>query len=203
MTRRRNEAVREGALRNLSPVGTARLISERLRPAIIQGRSLSMVAAESRIRAEIAALGLDVRRVSRATRDAFYEFYHANRLADSYAKQWLRKAASSDAKTARDISIAASAGTNHALQRTAITESSIAYGTARLQEARRLADSNLVQRVWDAQLDKRACPRCFRADGTIVGLRESFPEGEPGSIHARCRCTWSLVTIFSENKKAA
>ncbi len=41
---------------------------------------------------------------------------------------------------------------------------------------------------WNADLDRRTCPICEGAHGTIRPVGVSFPEGEPGAVHPRCRC---------------
>ena len=69
----------------------------------------------------------------------------------------------------------------------AATESAGAYNNGRKQAA-----INLV-RQWDATLDRRTCPICERAHGTLSDRNGEFSYGEPGSVHPLCRCTFHLV----------
>jgi hypothetical protein len=50
----------------------------------------------------------------------------------------------------------------------------------------------LLQR-WDSILDQRTCSACAYADGEIVRVGERFSLGEPGGVHPRCRCTFTLL----------
>lgn len=49
---------------------------------------------------------------------------------------------------------------------------------------------------WDATGDRRMCPVCERADGTIVMVNDSFPAGQPGAVHANCRCMETYLAPF-------
>lgn len=94
---------------------------------------------------------------------------------------------------------AATAATQGSLRRIAVTESAEAYGSGRAKVLRAQPRIIRLLRVWDATLDKRTCPICRGADGTIVGARESFPDGEPGAVHPWCRCTYTLLTETETN----
>jgi len=194
LLRRRDETVRAGFASGRSPGGIATALSGSIASGILQGRSLAAAAALSRTRSEATALGLAI--VGGATRgaDAARDLFAARRAAESYARRWLG--------LARVNPITASAESEGSLRRIGVTENSDAYNRTRTTAARGIV-SDVVGRVWDAELDRRVCPRCSAADGTIVGLRESFPLGEPGSVHPFCRCTWALVTITQTPKEAA
>lgn len=49
---------------------------------------------------------------------------------------------------------------------------------------------------WDAAGDRRMCPVCERADGDIVMVGDSFPAGQPGAVHASCRCIETYLAPF-------
>jgi hypothetical protein len=87
---------------------------------------------------------------------------------------------------------AATSKTEGSLRRIAVTENAEAHNTGKAAAARRLPALGLL-RVWDAQLDKLTCPICARMDGTIVGIREPFSIGEPGTIHPWDRCTFTIL----------
>lgn len=70
----------------------------------------------------------------------------------------------------------------------AVTESARGFNQERQRIAEQYtpkADRVLIKR-WDAQLD--ACEYCWSQNGTVVLASESFPGGEPGMAHPRCKC---------------
>jgi hypothetical protein len=164
------------------------------RGAITDARALSRAAGIGRLEAEARALGIDIPRAAQHFEVA-RDFLRGRLFGTTYAKAWLAKAkGSSTAEAAK----AASGATAGSLRRTAVTESSEAFTSGRTAQAKQLPLGLL--KVWDATLDKRTCPVCDRADGTIVGIRESFPDGEPGGVHAFCRCTWSVLSSSDDDK---
>lgn len=81
---------------------------------------------------------------------------------------------------------------------TAATEASEAWNAAREQAIRDAIRREPALRleffkVWDSELDKRTCDICAHAHGTIVLADEDFPDGTPGHVHPRCRCTEHLL----------
>jgi hypothetical protein len=114
------------------------------------------------------------------------EAYRAASAAQSYARRFWRAAEQTDVTKALDA-------TKGSLRRTAVTESSDAFNSARKQAVQHV--QRRLMRVWDALLD--ACPVCAAEDGKIVGVNEKFSIGEPGSVHPFCRCNWTLVTLAS------
>ena len=128
--------------------------------------------------------------------------YRAQRYANNYARQWVKKAEGDTVAAAAKV---ANAGTHGSLTRTAVTESSQAFGDGRAKALDGLPiyegrpdgsaahKSRSLLKVWDAMLD--ACPICALADGTIVGIRENFPQGVPGAVHPHCMCTWTVLTF--------
>lgn len=55
------------------------------------------------------------------------------------------------------------------------------------------ADPSQYVREWSAVLDRRTCATCAGLDGKWVLADQTFPAGEPGSIHGRCRCMSIVV----------
>ena len=116
--------------------------------------------------------------------------------ADGYADRWLRLVREEQAAGTLNPYDAAFKRAAPRLELGAVTENSEAFNRARQDAIRRIShtrtDVDLV-RVWNAVLDKRTCERCSRNDGKWIEAAASFPEGEPGSIHNRCRCTDELM----------
>lgn len=121
---------------------------------------------------------------------AMQDVARARLFASRYASAWLRKA---QGQTSAEAASVATKATNARLVTLAKTEAADAFSTGRRTVD--IVTSATLMRVWDATNDKRTCPVCSGADGTIVAYRESFPLGEPGSIHPNCACSWSLVTL--------
>ncbi len=175
-------------------------ISDDLGAAIFTGRRSARVAGLSRLRDEAASL--DVRLPSRTAElsalTAAPDLVRARAVAASYAEQW-RKAAEKARNRAiaageepDDLVAQATKATEHALERTAITEAATAFNDERELVLAQVEDDGLRKR-WDARLE--ACPYCADANGTIVRLNEEFPQGRPGFVHPRCRCFESIIRI--------
>ncbi len=113
----------------------------------------------------------------------------AAEYAKNYSGEWLKRA---EGTTVRKAVTAANEGTLGALRRIGVTESSESFNTGRAKALKQVPATGLL-RVWDATLDRRACPICGRADGYIVGIHERFPWGEPGSVHPWCRCGFTVL----------
>lgn len=154
------------------------------RDAILDGRSVARSAGLSRLAAEAASVGFTLGQASRELADRALDVGRASRAARSLARRAIEQV---------DFT-----GT---LRTVAATENAQAFNDGRARTVRTVRVAELW-RTWDAVLDRRACPRCRAADGTVVGASESFPLGEPGSVHPNCRCTWTLVTA-EEVKLAA
>lgn len=162
-----------------------------IRDAVVLARTESRRRGQERLIGEAESLGIDLSpKLNRL--DFFRDWARADAVGQSYATRWLKKA--------NDLGVEqASTATEGSLTRIAVTESSQAFSAARvdlaesLPERPRLAEVSHLMRVWDATLDNRTCEVCEAADGKIVGLNEAFPEGEPGSVHSNCRCTFTLV----------
>jgi len=161
--------------------------------SVAEARVFARDAGFKRLRAEALTADIDIR-VSRAVAhsEAVQDLVQGRIAADKYAKRWELKAVG---ETVEEAAEAANEDTDGRLKQIAVTESAEAFNETRLYEARAAAaadpDLNLYRR-WDAKAD--ACPECADLDGTIVGIEEDFPGGEPGSIHASCQCDFELLT---------
>lgn len=185
LLRARNSAVKSAA--------TLALAGDQMQRAIRDGIILARTGARRRglvrLAAEAGSVGAglpDIAAIAHA--ELGKDWRRGSYLGRSYADRWSRQAANFGAE-------AANAATRGALDRIAATESSEAFTSSRSAVAdaiERDATAVTLLRVWDAFLD--ACPICEAADGTIVGIAENFPAGEPGSVHPRCRCMWTLLS---------
>lgn len=186
LRRKRNQIV--SLYRTSGAVATATALGSGLVPAIERSRLKARAAGIDRVSAELGSLGesrfgFDIDGAALALDAA-----RAEVAAASYAEQWL---AAADKEAVRS----ASSATDYALARTATTEAAQAFNEERLASLRELPEAETLAfgRRWDAQLD--ACPICWGEDGTTVGVHEDFPLGEPGAVHPRCLCSWTLVAI--------
>lgn len=191
LLRRRNAAVTAAAAAGMGAVMTAGRIETAMKAGIAELRTTSRAAGYSRLRAEAASLGFEIGRGGAILHAKIAEdVLRARITAESYAKRWLRSAIG---KTGGDALEAANEATAGSVRRIAVSESAEAYSGGRTAHAARLRAIELL-RVWDSANDRDVCATCAGADGTIVGIREKFPEGEPGDVHSFCRCTWTLLT---------
>ncbi len=191
LSRRQSDAVRRGLNANRSLGFTAGLVESAVRDGITDSRALSRSAGLSRLRAEAASIGYGFRGSAAMLSEHARDVARAGLYARNYAGLWLAKANGASGKPVAAVQVA-NVATKARLDTIGISESSEAFNTGRAKYLRENADVRLLK-VWDAQLDKRTCPRCSQADGTIVFANERFPLGEPGSVHPRDRCVWSLI----------
>lgn len=157
-----------------------------MRAGIVAVRSLGAAAGVSRLVAEAKSIGVSLRAVDIGLEQAAESFRRADRIAKNFTEHWSRSGG------AKAPSVAAAATKSH-LEQIAVTESAESFSSGRAKYIREQPRLGLL-RVWDSQLDRRACPVCSAADGTIVGANEPFPIGEPGAVHPWCRCSWTLLT---------
>lgn len=81
---------------------------------------------------------------------------------------------------------------DYRLRRIAATEIPNAYSRAHYE----IDPGEGWARRWDATLDLKVCPICFRMHGEVVGLGEEFTDGlVPGDVHPNCRCYPSFVPL--------
>ncbi len=188
LLRARNDATAE----DVGTIETANRLQRGIRSGVVLARQEARQRGVARLEAEATSAGVDIRIASGERLAALglaRDWERGTFLGRSYANRWLRKAR--ELEDAR----AASAATRGSLDRIAVSESSEAFSSGR-DAAIEAEPATVVEilKVWDATLDRRTCPVCSDADGTIVGLSESFPAGEPGAVHALCRCGFSIMT---------
>ncbi len=166
-----------------------------MRDAVVVARQAAGAKGVARLSAEAKSLGVDLPKVPGVHGDFAVDWQRADRASKSYSDRWLRSAVElEDAE-------AASVATQGSLERIAVTESSEAFTAGReaAAETAQVTETELMK-VWDASLDRRTCPTCEEADGTMVGITEDFPQGSPGGVHAFCRCSWTLITMTEGRK---
>jgi hypothetical protein len=202
LLQRRDAAVQAGLKAGGSLDSIAGRIATSTKQGINEVRALSRASGVARLRSEASSLGRSILAdASWLPTEVVRDINRSSLYSDSYAKQWLKKAneAAEKVDSAAKVAKAANADTIGSLKRTAVTESSEAFSSGRAKYLRASSSLGLL-RVWDARLDKRTCPICGAADGTIVGAREPFPQGEPGSVHPGCLCSWSLLSSSQDDR---
>jgi SPP1 gp7 family putative phage head morphogenesis protein len=200
--------VARGRARRLSDAAIAVEMRRELLKALVQFRRASRQLGLLRLIAEAKELGLTV--VARELNGVETDFRRSALVAKSLSDQWAKTAVrfpqrpsvadyeeepteeTPVKKQSRDEMILAAL--LYAIKRIAVTESAQAFNAERGAAAKEAEDLAQLRKRWDARLDSKVCPVCADADGTIVPINEQFPLGEPGGVHPRCRCSWSIVT---------
>jgi hypothetical protein len=190
--------VAAGVIAGYQPSFIADMLRRELSGTIAHARMFSRAAGLERLDREAARFGLTV---MTPTSEVIRDLQRGRKYADSLAANWLGKARGATG-TIRQRAAVANAGTLPHLQTIGISESSEAFNSGRAKALSQVDVGDLL-RVWDAQLDKRTCPVCSSADGSIVGATEPFSLGEPGAVHARCRCTWHVIGVSKAHRKAS
>ena len=178
------------AARDLGPYRTAATVAGADVPSITYAGRVANAADDAA--SEIAALTADYAEIDAAHTATGMDSWRARRAANGYANHWLEdalRAGPGDATAAQEWR----------LRMGAATESADAWAAAREDVLIDFAARNprmvpLLFRVWDATMDRRTCPTCERAHGTVVRVDEPFPEGRPGGVHPNCRCTEQILT---------
>ncbi len=195
LLRRRNQIVRSGVLAGHAAGIIARSLQSELYIALVNLRKTARSYGLRRLLAELNSLGLQPSIAVDGLKTLAEDAARARYSASSYAQYWLAKA------TRLGSPDAASAATDARLSMIAETEAFEAFTSERNHAAEILAGILLLLggpdeeiklfKRWDAKLE--ACPVCAAADGTLVPVGQNFVQGEPGTVHPRCRCSWSLV----------
>lgn len=193
---RRNEAVSSGIKSGLSLQSLTGRVEKSVTSAVAQGRVLSRSIGIRGFARELSAIGIELGDTSEiARREMPRDLVRSRTFGKNYAEQWFKRA---EGETVAKAARSASAHTLGSAQRIGITESSEAFNSGRSKATDAVPQQtyrNSLLKVWDATLDKNGCPVCSAADGTIVGIKEQFPAGEPGSVHPYCRCNWQVLTF--------
>jgi GNAT superfamily N-acetyltransferase len=183
--------------------GIAQSLSTELATAIASARSISRNTGIARLEVEAERAGA---RLAKTTLfgELARDVQRGRIYADKFAGLGLRGARKADdGKTPLvKLANAATMATDHRIGTIASSEASDAFNAGRAKYIRVATDVELL-RVWHSERGKNTCQRCMQAHGTIVGVREPFPDGEPGSVHARCLCSWALIGTSERHGKRA
>jgi hypothetical protein len=156
-----------------------------LASAVFDGRLLSRQRGLLSLDQEIKRLGFAPVAAPISIVDRAADALRANRFADRLAASWYQLVDTGNTRAATKL-------LSTRIQLAGVTENAEAFNQGRAKYLRAVSTVELLK-VWDATLDKRTCPVCSSADGTIVLAREAFPLGEPGAVHPRCRCVWHVI----------
>ena len=155
-----------------------------------RGRRLSSVAGAIALQRELDVLGFGITLPQGASQSTA-EYWRAQRAADGYVRHWLQSAAANTNAGPNPLR-SASRVQSWRLDLGAATENSEAWVAGQRASLEWAAEYDLW-RQWDATLDRRTCPVCVNAHGTVVRANEAFPAGEPGAVHPRCRCDFVVL----------
>jgi hypothetical protein len=200
------EVTKKARAEGWSAARTAEAIAQLFRSRVLLLRRLSRAAGLARLRAEVKALGLpeQPQLAEPPARTIGYDLQRADYAARAYAKHWLKEAVRApqappelddgeeDEDAEAPLIVVADVLALRALERIAATESAQAFNAERDSAGDTLSSYELGKR-WDARLD--ACPVCESADGTIVGIDETFAIGMAGYVHPWCRCIETIVQL--------
>lgn len=203
-------AWKRGVLRRKSARGAlnmaALILAIESQEAILTGRLTARRKALDSLakilnRHGLADAAKKVKRIRVATTAA--EAKRAAKIGESLAASWRASAKKTLDKTPKASRTAAAKAVAKAerfrIEMVAATESSRVFNETREAAyettARELdpGDRERPWRLWDASLDKRTCPICDRAHGSMVKVGERFRAGSPGAVHPSCRCLDLLV----------
>lgn len=147
---------------------------------------------------ELAGVGS----VARASSlDAAYDLDRARVIGDNTGRQYLKKYSEAFELGIDDPSWAALKGIQYRLDTIGITETAEAFSAERdriirsAQPKEQTEGTLVILAFWDAALDRRTCPVCERASGTVVLAGMPFQSGRPGGVHPRCRCVVQIIAF--------
>jgi hypothetical protein len=181
--------------------GTAKRVQSAVARLVAKQRQLARKAARSHAEAllswagKFGEVGADVAKLGSMSADE----RRARRIGKAAGRRYVDKLKREVDGGARDgdALLRAGAGLLTHMELVAATETASAWSEemrrqgdhiAKRQEKRDPAATIIIVKEWSAELDRRTCPVCEGADGTIRPLGMSFPAGEPGAVHPRCRC---------------
>ena len=174
-------------------------IATALALGITQVRGRARALAGLTIRRELETLrdigfrlrqvGIDIDQADERAEDRRRGIIYGRRQADRVAVK----------RVELDVSWAtALEATDGSLERIAVTEVNQAVNDER---SRQIANQEqrafglVLFKVWDAERDKKTCPVCYAADGTVRPPGIEFPLGLPGAVHPYCRCYMGLMPL--------
>lgn len=188
MLRQRNQAVSNN--RNIHDA--AESIASGSRKAIINFRQLSRLAGSKQGSLELESADSEYAAAQYDFSQSYLDdIYISHLYAKNLARLWLAKAIVTKG-TYAESARAANRDSLSRLELISATESSRAYSEGK-DASVSLYNGNLVlNKVWDASMDKNSCSVCGSSDGETVGIDENFSLGSPGSVHPNCRCTYLI-----------
>jgi F like protein len=175
-----------------------------LRNGIWQAQQLSILAGINQGFKELGSLDPDFEPIQVDTvSNSLSNWVDAKRYAENFAALWLLKAVAADTNSVSKAAEIANRESLHRLELIAVTESSSAYSIGKSESARAYEGDQLLYKVWDSTMDSNVCSTCAGLDGETVLVTEYFSYGEPGTVHANCRCTYSILTEAETIRLAA
>lgn len=184
-------------------------LSHSIQTAVMAGRQEARDLGAARLASELAAAGVVVSIHDLATWDHKEDETRSQLAGAALSSAWLSAVTFSALKALREdedvvVKMArAKLVMASRAEKTSETEAATALNAERRDGlslaaaenetlAARLVEARLGKR-WDAQAD--ACHLCAPFDGTVVGINEDFPGGEPGWMHIRCLCVYTIVPL--------
>jgi hypothetical protein len=188
-------------------------LAVKLAATILLARQAARAAATNRLTRELASAGVTVSSgdLGHASSRHHEDVGHSDVAAEALAVAWRSLAAAAALGALRKETdpakaIRATLGPMKArADRTALTEVSTAYndehragiedGIAHHPRFREAVAAARVMRRWDCSLE-RTCSACLSHEGELAPVGDSFSGGdEPGSMHPRCACSDTLVSV--------
>lgn len=169
------------------------------------GRQVSARRSRDELGRELDGLGIEAASLLLSSADAFPR---ALRAAQGFVRGLEKHVQLAGLEDVEEAAADAQRWATSRAELTAATESSAAWTSARDDALRDLVRQQPALRyelwkVWDAELDRGTCGTCAEAHGTIVRIDEDFPDGTPGHVHPRCRCSYHVITRAELMREAA
>lgn len=176
-------------------------LRSRMSDVFVDARSAARTQGASRLRSEYEVVARYARTqgyrsgpLARLRSASASDVQEAGKWADDIAKLVRKRASESDIRSA----VLRSKGKLNASARAVVAD---AWADERNRVLRATAAEQkqadivpFVGKLWDAQWDRRTCPRCESLDGTIRPIGIDFPRGEvPGKGHYGCRCLSAII----------
>jgi hypothetical protein len=116
-------------------------------------------------------------------------------LSAKFSEAWRRRVMKALIDGSNNPAGEAAGALGSRLDAIAITETSRHYSETRQAIAEKInpGPGHIMVKRWDAMLD--ACQICRGWNGMVVLVSEGFPNGEPGSVHTRCKCVAHYMRV--------